>query len=70
MLTIALLAGTHVVSAAAGAYAWPHAKALHGKWSASRALSNAKATIAAQEAQMQAYEAAKKLVAGATGTHA
>ena len=65
MIEVAVLAVTHFVAAAAGAFAWPHVSTLVSSWSASRAVANAKALIAKTEADAKALEAAKQVVAAA-----
>ena len=60
-----LLAVSHVVAFAAGAFVWPHVSTLWTTWSASRAVTAAKALIAKAEADAAALAAAKATVAAA-----
>lgn len=64
-MTTVLLVVSHLVAAAAGAYAWPHVSTLWTTWSASRAVTAAKALIAKAEADAKALETAKATVAAA-----
>lgn len=75
-MSVLVLVATHVLAAAAGAFAWPHVSTLFAGWSAGRAVKAAEALIAKAEADAKALEAARKVVAtkpvaiGATGGHA
>ena len=64
MFTAVVLVVTHVVAAAAGAFAWAHVgSALWAKFSASKAVSDAQKLVAGTEAAAKKLEDAKKLVA-------
>lgn len=63
MFTVVVLAVTHVVAAAAGAFAWPHVATLFASFKANRAVAAAQALVTQAEAAATALEAAKKVVA-------
>ena len=64
-MSVLVLVVTHLVAAAAGAFAWPHLNTLLANWKSSRAVADAKALIAKVEADAKALEAAKATVAAA-----
>ena len=67
MLDYLLLAGAAVFIFGLGAVGAPLSKSWFKSWSLKRAVANAKALVAKAEADAAALEAAKKVVAGATG---
>jgi hypothetical protein len=67
MFDYLVLAGAAVLIFVAGATGVPLTKAWFQSWTAKRALTSAKALVAKAEADAKALEAARKVVAGATG---
>ena len=65
MLTIVSHLAVLAAGGVAGAFAWPHVSTLWASWSASKAVTAAKALIAKAEADAKALEAAKAVVAAA-----
>ena len=64
-MSVLVLVVTHLVAAAAGAFAWPHLNTLIANWKSSRVVAAAEALIAKAEADAKALEAAKATVAAA-----
>jgi hypothetical protein len=66
-MAVLLSVVTHAVAFAGGAFVWPHISGLLSgvvkNWSASRAVANAKAVLAAEEARVAALAHAKSVVA-------
>ena len=65
MLTIVSHLAVLAAGGVAGAFAWPHISTLWASWTASRAVTTAKALIVKAEADAKALEAAKAVVAAA-----
>ena len=65
MLTIVSHLAVLAAGAVLGGVVWPHVSTLWASWSASKAVTAAKALIAKAEADAKALEAAKAVVAAA-----